>query len=69
MTINSKFKSLVAVALLSGFGMSSFSGFAAQSAQENNSLAPEISTADAKLSFRDIPDLKNAFIDLKRVRF
>jgi len=63
MIINSKFKSLIAFALLSGFGMSSFSGFAAADTEENNGLAPEATAADAELSFRDIPSLEKAFID------
>ena len=58
MTINSKFKSLLVIALLSGM-----SSFAAESAEDSKSLAPEISAADANLSFRDIPYLKKAFID------
>ena len=62
MIISSKFKSLIAIALLS-----SFSGFPAAGAEENteenNSLAPEATAADAELSFRDIPYLENAFID------
>jgi len=58
LTINSKIKSLLAIALLSGM-----SSFAAASAEENNSLAPEVAVVDAKLSFRDIPYLKKAFID------
>ena len=62
MTINLKFKSLIAAALLS-----SFSGFAAVSAavsaEENDSLAPEATAAEAELSFRDISYLNKAFID------
>ena len=58
MTINSTFKSLLVIALLSGM-----SSIAAESAEDSKSLAPEISAADAKLSFRDIPYLKKAFID------
>lgn len=57
-----KIKSLLAVALLS-----SFCGFVAadaeKSAKGNNDLAPEATAAEATLSFRDIPDLKEAFID------
>ena len=58
MTINSKFKSLLAVALLS-----SFSSFAAAGTKENNDHAPEATAAEAELSFRDIPYLDKAFID------
>lgn len=62
MTINLKLKNLLAVALLSSFG-----SFAAESAQENSqeseSLAPEATTTEAELSFRDIPLLEKAFID------
>jgi len=58
MIINSKFKSLIAVALLSGF-----SSFAAASAEENKDLAPEATAAEAELSFRDIPYLEKGFID------
>ncbi|WP_019030171.1 serine hydrolase domain-containing protein [Colwellia piezophila] len=62
MEINLKFKSLIAVALLSCFS-SIATVSAVESADRNNSLAPEVSAAEAKLSFRDIPDLKKAFID------
>lgn len=58
MTINLKFKSLLAVALLSGF-----SSVVAASAQDVDNLAPEATAADAELSFRDIPYLDKAFID------
>ena len=58
MVINLKFKSLLTLALLM-----SFSSFAKESAVENNSHAPEASAAEATLSYRDIPDLKKAFID------
>jgi CubicO group peptidase (beta-lactamase class C family) len=60
MVISLKFKSLFTFALLSGF-----SGIAAENSFEGNSvLAPEATVAEAKLSFRDIPDLKKAFIDI-----
>jgi len=59
MTINLKLKNLIAVALLSA--MSSLS---AQSVEGKISLAPEASVAEATLSFRDIPELKKAFIDI-----
>ena len=58
MTINLRFKSLIAVALLSGF-----SSVAAASAEENNGPAPEATAAEAELSFRDIPYLEKGFID------
>ncbi|MEW6998028.1 serine hydrolase domain-containing protein [Colwelliaceae bacterium BS250] len=58
MTINSKIRSLIIAAILGGM-----SSFAAQGAEANNSSAPEISAADAKLSFWDLPYLKEAFID------
>ncbi len=58
MAINLKFKSLIAVAILSGF-----SSVAAASAEETKGLAPEATVAEAELSFRDIPYLENAFID------
>ena len=57
-----KIKSLIAIALLSFF-----SGFAVADAEksvgENNDLAPVATAAEATLSFRGIPDLKEAFID------
>ena len=56
MTINLKFKSLIAVALLSGL-----SSFAAADAEENNGLAPEATAADAELSFWDIPILEMGY--------
>lgn len=58
MIINLNFKSSLAFALLI-----SFSSFAKESAVENNSHAPEATAAEATLSFRDIPNLKKAFID------
>lgn len=58
MNINFKFNSLFAVALLS-----SISSFTVAGAAENESSAPEATTAEVKLSYRDIPDLKEAFID------
>ena len=39
------------------------SGCAAESTEDGKSLAPEISAANANISFRDIPYLKKAFID------
>jgi len=58
MTINFKFKSLLAVALLS-----SFSSFTTANIKENNNLAPEASATEAELSFRDVSLLEKAFID------
>jgi len=58
MTINLKFKSLIAAVFLAGI-----SSMAAQSAENDKSLAPEATTSEAKLSFRDIPVLEEAFID------
>ena len=43
--------------MLSGFSIS------ATASTDKNTNAPEVSAADATLSFRDIPDLKKAFID------
>ncbi len=58
MTINSKFKNLFAVALLSGF-----SGIAAAGAEEGDNLAPEATAAEATISFWDMPFLNKAYID------
>ena len=58
MTVSLKFKSYLVIALLSGM-----SGCAAESTEDGKSLAPEISAANANISFRDIPYLKKAFID------
>jgi len=58
MNTNLRFKSLIAVALLS-----SFSSVAAASAEENNGLAPEATAAEAEISFWDLPLLETAFID------
>jgi len=58
MIISSKFKGLIAVALVSGF-----SSFATVSAEGNNGRAPEATAAEAALSFWDLPYLKNAYID------
>ncbi len=79
MTINLKFKSLIAAALLSGL-----SSLAAAGAEENKNLAPEATADHVELgywknpnvnyvaedvpsgdegSIRDIPKLKNAYID------
>ncbi|PCI63172.1 MAG: hydrolase [Kordiimonadales bacterium] len=58
MTINVRFKNLIVIALLSGM-----SSFTAQSAEDDKSLAPEATAAEAKLSFWDMPLLKKAYID------
>ena len=58
MTFNLKLKSLLAVALLCAL-----SSFTIASAKENNGPAPEATAAEATLSFRDMPELKKAFID------
>ena len=63
MTTNSKFKSVIAVALLSGFLSFAATAGAAENTKESNSLAPEASADEAKLSFWDIPLLEKAFID------
>jgi len=54
MNINSKFKGLLSAVLLTSF--SSFSAV-------NNSHAPEATASEAKISFWDLPYLKEAFID------
>jgi CubicO group peptidase (beta-lactamase class C family) len=61
MNINSKFKSLIAVVLLSGF--SSLVVANADGNTETKSLAPQATAAQSILSFREIPDLKEAFIN------
>jgi len=62
MCINLSFKNLFTVVFLSGF-----CGFATAAAGNivsgNNDLAPEATTADAKMSVRDLPYLEKAFID------
>lgn len=57
-----KLKSLIAIALLSGTG-SLVADNADKVAKIDNTLAPEISDADADISFRDVPYLDKAFID------
>lgn len=53
------FRSFLAVILLSGSA-----SFAAEKNKHNNKvLAPEATTAEAKMSFWDLPILENAFID------
>jgi len=59
MVINFKFRSLLAVALLI-----SFNSFAGTNVAQENSLAPEASSAVAAKSYRDIPILEKAFIDI-----
>lgn len=58
MTINLKFKGLITAALLSGM-----SSFAAQSANESDSLAPEATAAEAEASYWDMPFLEKAYIE------
>jgi len=58
MTFNLKIKSLLAFALLSAV-----STLTIASTKENHDQAAEATSAEATLSFRDIPDLKKAFID------
>lgn len=62
MTISSKFKSLLAVVLLSSFG-----SFALAAAEENtrgsDNPAPEVTAAEAELSFWDLTTLEKAYID------
>jgi CubicO group peptidase (beta-lactamase class C family) len=57
MVFSSKLKHLLVVVLLSGF-----TGFVAAHAV-NNDHAPEASATEATISFWDIPNLKEAFID------
>ncbi len=63
MTINLKFKSLVAVALLSSFGSFATAGVAEESAKDTKNLAPEATAAETELPFRDIPVLEKGFFD------
>jgi len=56
--INLKFKSLLTAALFSGF-----SSVVTACAQENDAPVPEATTADAEMSFWDMPLLETAFID------
>ena len=58
MPTNLKLRNIVAVALM--FGHTSF---AAASAEDVVPLAPEVTAAEAELSFWDLPYLENAFID------
>ncbi len=62
MMIRSTFKSLIAVALFSGFSGFAAAG-AAENTEENDSSAPEATAAEAELSFRDLTLLEKAFID------
>jgi CubicO group peptidase (beta-lactamase class C family) len=62
MIINLKCKRLIAVALFSAF-----SSIVAANTDKNTNGA-EVSTADAKLSFWDMPYLDKAFIDVKPVK-
>ncbi|MCW8877838.1 MAG: beta-lactamase family protein [Kangiellaceae bacterium] len=58
-----KLKSLIAIALLSSAGNLA-AGNADKTAKIDNSQAPEISAANANDSFREIPYLDKAFIDV-----
>ncbi len=58
MAISSRFRSVLAVALLGGLG-----SFATANAEKNDNPAPQATTAEAELSFRDIPHLEKAYID------
>jgi len=62
MNINLPLTGLVAVALLNGF-CSNVSANTEENINGTNSLAPEATVAEATLSYRDIPQLKDAFID------
>ena len=69
MNINLKFKCLITVALLSSVSSFVFINTVTASTEKNvkgtNSRAPEVSAAEAKLSFWDMPFLKKAYIDSK----
>ena len=58
MTINLKFKRVIAVVLLGGM-----SSFVAASAEDSADLAPEATAAEAQILFWDMPFLKKAYID------
>lgn len=58
MTIHSTFRTLFTVALLGGF-----TGLAGAGSEDNDSLAPTVTAAEAGLAFRDVPYLDTAFID------
>ncbi|PHS18948.1 MAG: hydrolase [Kangiella sp.] len=58
MTFNLNFKNIIAITLISGF-----SSFVFANSEGANSRAPEVTVAEAALSFRDMPFLKNAYID------
>ena len=58
MTVNPKFKRLLAIAVFIGLGSNT-----AASAEETKSLAPEATATEAALSFWDIPPLDTPFID------
>lgn len=57
MKINLKLKSLIAVALFSGFSC------VAAASTGKNTIAPEVSATDATLAYSEIPYLDKAFID------
>lgn len=66
MGIKLKFKSLIGIVLLSGFSnlvVANVVANAAANTKGTDSLAPEATTAEATLSFRDVSDLEKAFID------
>ncbi|WP_395372888.1 serine hydrolase domain-containing protein [Marinicella sp. W31] len=63
MIMTLKLKNWLTVALLSGLG-----GFATASTVEKSGTAPEATAAEAELSFRDIPYLEKAFIDVAPAR-
>jgi len=59
MVISIKFRSLIAVILLSGS-----SSFAAEKSEDKNKgIVPEATPAETKISFWDLPNLEKAFID------
>lgn len=62
MTMNLKSKMLIAITLLSGFSRL-VAAHTGEHTKVTQSLAPKASTVEALLSFRDMPSLKNAFID------
>ncbi len=61
MTTRSQFQNLIAAALFVSLGSVAA---AKGNAKESDSLAPEATAAEIELSFRDVPDLERAFIDI-----
>jgi len=57
MTINLKLKSLIVITLFSGFTITT------TASTNKNTKAPEVTAAEAKLSFWDLPPLEKAFVD------